>query len=140
MKDAEELWCCNCKFTHSLWPGLQFLSSRGAHCLFSPRRIYCLENLDRGLKRAHIPSRKRNWFRNITGGFSPWRQRCTLWVCVQTLCSPRISQTWTTHLRGKVQMRQITSFKSSKLGINNNKGLPLEMSTFKLFTVANLHY
>ena len=27
-----------------------------------------------------------------------------------------------------------------KLGINNNKGLPLEMSTFKLFTVANLHY
>ena len=87
MKDAEELWCCNCKFTHSLWPGLQFLSSRGAHCLFSPRRIYCLENLDSGLKRAHIPSRKRNWFRNTTGGFRPWRQRCALWVCVQTLCS-----------------------------------------------------
>ena len=27
-----------------------------------------------------------------------------------------------------------------KLGVNNNKGLPLAMSTFKLFTVANLHY
>ena len=129
MKDARELWCDSCKFTHSLWPGLYVLGYRGtgAHFLFfSQGDILTWKGLT-----SHQGRKTSSQISLVASGHG---DKDMLYGFVCKIYAPKgyhkpkpptLKERFGWH-------KSLIKLKSPKLGINDNKGLKLKLSAFKL--------